>query len=81
LRPRCTAMRIGVLREQPAGEAILHHVLHCCERGGLLRGGRDRFGRRYELTPGGRARLRAERRYRLAMVRALLRAASTSAAR
>jgi hypothetical protein len=44
-------VQVRVLREQLAGEAILHHVPRCYER--------DRFGRRYELTRAGPARLRA----------------------
>ena len=70
---RRTVERIGVLREQPAGEAILHEVLRRCERRGLLRSSRDRSGRRYELTAAGRVRLRADRGFRAALVRALAR--------
>jgi DNA-binding PadR family transcriptional regulator len=73
LRSRCTAKQIGVLRDQPAGEAILHDVLRRCEGCGLLRSSRDGSGRRYELTPAGRVRLRADRRFRASLVRALAR--------
>ena len=73
LRSRRTATQIRVLREQPAGEAILHDVLGRCERGGLLRSSRDSSGRRYELTAAGRVRLRADRRFRAALVRVLAR--------
>ena len=73
LRSRRTAQQVYVLREQPAGEAILHDVLRRCERGGLLRSSRDSSGRRYELTVAGRVRLRADRRFRAALVRVLAR--------
>jgi DNA-binding PadR family transcriptional regulator len=73
LRLRRTAQQIRVLREQPAGEAILHDVLRRCERHGLLRSSRDTTGRRYELTAAGRVRLRADRRFRAALVRVLAR--------
>jgi DNA-binding PadR family transcriptional regulator len=73
LRSRCTARQIPGLRERPAGEAILHDVLHRCEHDGLVRGERDASGRRYELTGAGRARLRAERRFRVALAALLAR--------
>jgi DNA-binding PadR family transcriptional regulator len=73
LRSRQTAQQISALSEQPAGEAILHDVLHRCERGGLLRSSRHSSGRRYELTSAGRIRLRADRRFRAALVRVLAR--------
>jgi DNA-binding PadR family transcriptional regulator len=73
LRSRCTAEQVRELGEQPAGEALLHDALHQCEQDGLVRSERDRAGRRYELTAAGRARLRLERRFRLALVGALLR--------
>jgi DNA-binding PadR family transcriptional regulator len=73
LRSRCAAQQIHVLRDQPTGEAILHEVLRRCERGGLVRSNRDRSGRRYELTPAGRVRLRTDRRFRETLVRALAR--------
>lgn len=73
LRSRRTARQIRLLRDQPAGETILHHVLRRCERDGLVRGSRDSSGRRYELTAAGRVRLRAERRFRAALIGALLR--------
>jgi DNA-binding PadR family transcriptional regulator len=62
-----------MLREQPAGETILYDVLRRCEREGLLRSSRDASGRRYELTAAGRARLKADRRFRGALVRVLAR--------
>jgi DNA-binding PadR family transcriptional regulator len=52
---------------------ILHEVLHRCEQAGLLSSARDSAGRLYRLTAAGRARLRADRRFRVALVRALLR--------
>jgi DNA-binding PadR family transcriptional regulator len=73
LRSRRTAKQIRILREQPAGEAILHDALRRCERRGLLRSSRDSSGRRYELTAAGRARLRADRRFRAVLVRVLAR--------
>ena len=74
LRSRRTAKQIQSLRDQPAGEVILNEALHRCERAGLLRSERDSAGRLYGLTAAGRARLRADRRFRTALVRALLRA-------
>jgi DNA-binding PadR family transcriptional regulator len=73
LRSRRTAQQISVLREDPAGEAILHGVLRSCERDGLLRSSRDSSGRRYEVTAAGRVRLRADRRFRTALARVLAR--------
>jgi DNA-binding PadR family transcriptional regulator len=72
-RARRSARQIGLLSDQPAGEAILHDVLRRCERDGLLRSSRDSSGRLYELTAAGRVRLRAERRFRAALIRALVR--------
>ena len=72
LRSRCTAGQIRSLRDEPAGEVILHEVLHRCEQAGLLSGARDSAGRLYQLTAAGRARLRADRRFRVALVRVLL---------
>jgi hypothetical protein len=73
LRSRRTARQIRVLRGQPAGEVILHDVSRRCERDGLLHSCRDASGRRYELTAAGRGRLRADRRFRVALVRVLAR--------
>jgi DNA-binding transcriptional regulator PaaX len=73
LRSRCSARQISLLQQQPAGETILHDVLTRCERDGLLRSSRDPSGRRYELTAAGRARLRADHRFRAALVRVLAR--------
>jgi hypothetical protein len=70
---RRTAGQIWRLGEQPAGEVILHDVLRSCERDGLLSSTRDGRGRLYQLTAAGRAKLRADRRFRVAMVRMLLR--------
>jgi hypothetical protein len=66
-RSRRTARQIRVLRERRAGEAILHEALRRCEHDGLLRSERDASGRRYDLTASGRTRLRADRRFRLAL--------------
>jgi DNA-binding PadR family transcriptional regulator len=73
LRSRLSARQISLLEEHPAGETILHGVLRRCELDGLLRSSRDRAGRRYELTAAGRARLRADRRFRSALMRVLAR--------
>jgi predicted MarR family transcription regulator len=75
LRSRRTAAKVPGLREQPAGDVILHDVLRRCERDGLVSSTRDGRGRLYQLTAAGRACLRADRRFRAAMVRLLLRAA------
>jgi DNA-binding PadR family transcriptional regulator len=53
---------------------ILHEVLQRCEQAGLLSSARDSAGRMYRLTAAGRARLHADRRFRVALVRPLLRA-------
>jgi hypothetical protein len=73
LRSRQTADRVPGLGQQPAGDAVVHDVLRRCERCRLLSSERVRSGRRYELTAAGRARLRAERRFRAALVGVLLR--------
>jgi DNA-binding PadR family transcriptional regulator len=73
LRSRRTARQIPALRERAAGEAVLHEALRRCEHAGLLRSERDASGRRYELTGSGRARLRATRRFRVALARLLAR--------
>ena len=73
LRSRSTAQQVEVLRGQPAGEVMLHEVLHRYERDGLLHSSRDGSGRRYELTAAGRGRLRADRRFRVALIRMLAR--------
>jgi DNA-binding PadR family transcriptional regulator len=73
LRGRCTARHVTALREQPAGEAVLHDVLRRLEHAGLLSSTRDGAGRRYRLTAAGRARLRSERRFRATFARLMLR--------
>jgi DNA-binding PadR family transcriptional regulator len=72
LRIRHSARQVPCLCEQPAGEALLHRALRRCEHEGLLRSSRDARGRSYELTAAGRSRLRAERRFRVALGRMLL---------
>jgi DNA-binding PadR family transcriptional regulator len=67
LRSRRTARKIPGLRDRPSGEAILHDALRRCEHEGLLRSERDTSGRLYQLTAAGRTRLRANRRFRLAL--------------
>jgi hypothetical protein len=67
LRPRCSAQQIAFLRRMPAGEPLLHDALRRCEHDRLLRSWRDGTGRQYELTAAGRTRLRADRRFRLAL--------------
>ena len=73
LRSRCTARQVRGLRDLPAGEVLLHDALRGCERDGLVRSRRDDAGRQYEVTAAGRAQLRAERRFRSALVGLLLR--------
>ena len=73
LRSRHAAGQVSGLGEHAAGEALLHAALRRCEQDGLVRSQRDRGGRQYELTAAGRARLRRERRFRAALVGALLR--------
>jgi DNA-binding PadR family transcriptional regulator len=73
LRSRRTARQVGSLRAQPAGEVVLHDVLHRFEQAGLLCSTRDGAGRQYRLTPAGRARLRSERWLRMTFTRVLLR--------
>lgn len=73
LSSRPTARQIPGLDREPAGEALMHESLRRCEHAGLLRSDRAPSGRRYELTPAGRARLRSERRFRAALLGTLLR--------
>jgi hypothetical protein len=73
LGSRQTADRVPGLRHEPAGDALVHEALRRCERCGLLSSERVCSGRRYELTAAGRARLRAERRFRAALLGVLLR--------
>jgi hypothetical protein len=73
LRSRRTAHKLRVLRGQPAGEVILHNDLRRCEQDALLRSSQDNCGRGYELTAAGRIRSRADRRFRVALVRVLAR--------
>lgn len=63
------------MREQAAGEEVLHDVLHRFEHAGLLSSTRDGAGRLYRLTAAGRARLRSERRFRATFARVMLRGA------
>jgi DNA-binding PadR family transcriptional regulator len=71
LRSRGAVSQIPGLRDAPGGEALMHEALRRCEHRGLLRSQRSPSGRCYELTPAGRARLRAERRFRAALARLL----------
>jgi DNA-binding PadR family transcriptional regulator len=71
-RIRRSARQVPCLREQPAGEAVLHQALRRCEQEGLLRSSRDAHGRSYAVTAAGRSRLRADRRFRVALGRVLL---------
>jgi DNA-binding PadR family transcriptional regulator len=73
LRARPAARQIRGLSADPAGELLLHDALHRCEQAGLLSSTRDGTGRRYRLTAAGRAQLRSDRRFRVAMARMLLR--------
>jgi DNA-binding PadR family transcriptional regulator len=76
LRSRRTAQKIPSLSQRTAGEAILHEALRRCEHDGLLRSKRDAAGRSYQLTAAGRRRLRADRRFRVALARLLARGSS-----
>jgi DNA-binding PadR family transcriptional regulator len=73
LRSRQTADRVPGLRHEPAGDALVNEALRRCERRGLLWSKRVRSGRRYEVTAAGRARLRADRRFRAALFGVLAR--------
>jgi DNA-binding PadR family transcriptional regulator len=73
LRARRGARQVTGLREEPAGEVVLHDVLRRFEQAGLLTSTRDGAGRQYRLTAAGRARLRCERRFRAAFARVVLR--------
>jgi DNA-binding PadR family transcriptional regulator len=73
LRGRRSARQVSALREQAAGEVVLHDVLRRFEHAGLLSSTRDGAGRLYRLTPAGRARLRSERRFRSTFARVMLR--------
>jgi hypothetical protein len=70
---RRSACEVPGLREQAAGEVVLHDVLRRFERAGLLSSTRDGAGRRYRLTAAGRARLRSERGFRATFARMMLR--------
>ncbi|MGN6868013.1 MAG: hypothetical protein ACTHMY_06380 [Solirubrobacteraceae bacterium] len=70
------ARQVPGLREQAAGEVVLHDVLRRFEHAGLLSSARDGSGRLYRLTAAGRARLRAERRFRVTFARVILRGAT-----
>jgi DNA-binding PadR family transcriptional regulator len=68
LRHRRHRAKIEDLAGDPAGAFLLHESLRRCEQSGLLRSERDHRGRRYWLTAKGRHALRADRRFRLALV-------------
>jgi hypothetical protein len=73
LRTRCSARAIPALRDQPAGEQLLHEILDRCEARGLVRSDRYRDRREWRLTAAGRARLRTRRRYARELAAALTR--------
>jgi DNA-binding PadR family transcriptional regulator len=73
LRSRQAVLHVRTSRGQPAGPAVLHDALHRCEQAGLLTSRREASGRVYKLTASGRARLRTDRRFRLALGRLLAR--------
>ena len=60
LRSRTCASQVHVLADDPAGEFLLHEALRRCERAGLVNSRRDGRGRRYSLTPAGRAKIRSQ---------------------
>jgi DNA-binding PadR family transcriptional regulator len=78
---RHASRRIKVLDGHPVSEAMVHQALQRCERDGLVRGRRDGFGRRYELTAAGRSRVRADRRFRAALLSLLVRSSGDPARR
>ena len=67
LRPRCTARRIPVLRDDPAGERLLHETLRRCDHDSLVTSCRRAGERTYALTPNGRARLWTHGRFGVAL--------------
>jgi len=67
LRARCTAARVAVLRDDPAGERLLHETLRRCEQHSLVASCRRAGERSYALTLKGRARLRTQQRFGLAL--------------
>lgn len=73
LRARRSAERMPALRDDPGGERLLHETLRHCERHSLVASCRRAGGCRYAITPKGRARLRAERRFRLALASLVVR--------
>jgi hypothetical protein len=68
LRHRRHPAKIEDLAGEPAGAFLLHESLRRCEQAGLVRSERDHRGRRYWLTAKGRHELRADRRFRLALL-------------
>ena len=73
LRTRCSARAIPALRDQPAGEQLLHEILDRCEARGLVRSDWYRDRREWRLTAAGRARLGTRRRFARALAAVLTR--------
>jgi len=73
LRSCCSAVQLVGLREEPAGEYLLHQILGRCERPGLVLKHRDAAGRYWTLTPAGRVRLRTRRHFARALATLLVR--------
>jgi hypothetical protein len=63
LRSRCSAVQIAGLRDEPAGDYVLHTILGRLEEQGLVWTRRDASSRHWMLTPAGRARLRRRRQF------------------
>jgi hypothetical protein len=76
LRSRCSAVQLDGLRDEPAGEYLLHQVLGHCEEQGLVLKNRDATGRNWTLTRAGRARLRRRHRFARALATLLVRSQS-----
>ena len=73
LRSRCSAVQIAGLRDEPAGEYVLHEILGRFDEQGLVRTRRDAGSRHWTLTPAGRARLRTRRHFARALATLIVR--------
>jgi DNA-binding HxlR family transcriptional regulator len=70
---RCSARAIPGLRDEPAGEQLLHEILNRCEERGLVRTERHPDRREWRLTPAGRTRLRTRQRFARALASVMAR--------
>ncbi len=73
LGSRCSAVQISGLRDEPAGEYVLHKILGRFEDQGLVRTRRDASSRHWTLTPAGRARLHTRRHFARALATLIVR--------